>query len=98
MSSNPRIGPMRSLTFRLNAWYAVVFLVSAGVLFAALYFLVAAAVQRKDREIVEARLKEATAIYQSGGRSALGSWARANDARGEKLFVRVVSRWNEVVF
>jgi signal transduction histidine kinase len=89
---------MRSLTFRLNVWYAVVFLVSTGVLFPALYFLVTAAVQRKDREIVEARLKEATAIYQSGGRSALGTWARANEARGEKLFVRVVSRWNEVVF
>jgi signal transduction histidine kinase len=89
---------MRSLTFRLNAWYALVFVLSAAALFATLYVLVAAAVQRKDREVVEARLKELAAIYESGGATALRSWAVRNESRSERLFARVVSRWNEVLF
>ena len=90
--------PARSLTFRLNLWYALVFVLSTGALFVALYFLVAAAVQRKDREIVEARLKELAAVYRSGGTAGLHNWTRASDARTEKLFIRVVSRWNAVLF
>src|ERR1043166_6440019 len=90
---------IRSITFRLNFWYALTFALSAAVLFAALYFLVAAAVQRQDREIVEARLKELAAIYNGGGSGALRNWTqRSEDSRREKLFIRVVSRWNEVLF
>ena len=88
-----------SITFRLNLWYALTFLLSVAALFLALYFLVAAAVQRQDREIVEARLKEMAAIYNSGGVAALRRWIqRSEDTRREKLFIRVVSPWNEVLF
>jgi len=99
MSSNRLSRATRSITFRLNLWYAFTFVVAAGALFVALYFLVAAAVQRKDREIVEARLKELAAIYQSSGSGALRLWTtRNNEARSEKLFIRVFNPWNEVVF
>ncbi len=90
---------MRSINFRLNIWYALTFLLSVAGLFLALYFLIAAAVQRQDREIVEARLKELAAIYNSGGAVALHTWVRrSEDARREKLFIRIVNRWNEVIF
>jgi len=90
---------IRSITFRLNLWYALTFLLSVAALFVALYFLVAVAVQRQDREIVEARLKEIAAIYNSGGVASLRHWVqRSEDARREELFLRVVSRWNEVLF
>jgi signal transduction histidine kinase len=89
----------RSITVRLNLWYALTFLLSVAALFAALYFLVAAAVQRQDRELVEARLKEIAAIYNSGGIVALQSWIeRSEEARREELFVRLVSRWNQGLF
>ena len=89
----------RSITFRLNIWYALTFLLSVVMLFVALYYLVAAAVQRQDREIVEARVKELAAIYNSGGAPALRNWTqRSADAKREKLFIRAVSRWNEVAF
>lgn len=90
MSSNPANRPTRSLTFRLNAWYAATFVLSSAVLFLALYYLVAAAVQRQDREIVEARVKEASAIYQAGGRPAITAWANRSN---ERLFVRIVDPW-----
>jgi heavy metal sensor kinase len=89
----------RSITFRLNLWYALTFLLSVAALFVALYFLVAAAAQRQDREIVEARLKELAAVYNSGGSVALRNWTqRSEDTRREKIFIRVVSRWNQVLF
>lgn len=90
---------MRSITFRLNVWYALTFLLSVAALFVALYFLIAAAVQRQDREIVEARAKELAATYNSGGPGALRTWVqRSEDASREKLFIRVLSQWNEVLF
>jgi signal transduction histidine kinase len=90
---------MRSITFRLNLWYALTFLLSVAALFVALYFLVAAAVQRQDREIVEARLNEIAAVYNSGGVAALRNWVqRSEEARREKLFIRVVNRWREAIF
>ena len=89
----------RSITFRLNLWYALTFLLSVAVLFIALYYLVAVALQRQDRELVEVRLKELAAIYNSGGAAALQNWTqRSDDAKREKLFIRVVSRRNETLF
>ncbi len=84
----------RTLSFRLNLWYAGVFLVSAAVIFALLYFLLGAAIDRKDRDVIEARLGEYLAVYQSGGIPALRDWTtRVNEARKERMFfVRVVSR------
>jgi len=90
---------IRSISFRLLLWYALTFVLSVAVLFVALYFLVAAAMQRQDREIVESRLKELAATYSAGGVNALGRWLqRGEAARREKLFIRVVTRWNEVAF
>ena len=91
--------PGLSLTFRLNLWYASVFVVSSITLFVVLYFLVAAAVQRKDREIIEARLKELKVVYQSGGTAALRNFiGRTLDESRERLFIRIVNSWNVVTF
>lgn len=89
----------RSISFRLNVWYALTFVVSVAVLFAALYYLLAAAVQQQDLEIVEARVKELAALYNGGGPAALRNWnERTEEGRREKRFIRVVSPWNQVVF
>lgn len=87
-------------SFRLNLWYASIFIFSALLLFWAAYFLLGTALQRKDREVIESRLKEYAAIYQSGGVRALRSWIeRSGDAEGDRpLFVRVRNRYNQDVF
>lgn len=87
-------------SFRLNLWYASIFILSALLLFWAAYFLLGTALQRKDREVIESRLKEYAAIYQNNGLSALRSWiASSGDAQTERpLFVRVINRFNQVVF
>ena len=90
----------KSLAFRLNVWYASVFILSAVILFLFVYLLLIFALQRKDREIIESRLKEYAAIYESGGVTGLRSWiARTGDARNQRsFFVRVVGPYKNVVF
>jgi len=87
-------------SFRLNLWYASIFILSAALLFLGGYFLLVNALQHKDREVIESRLKEYAAIYQSSGLSALRAWiARSGDTQSDRpLFVRVVSPFNQVLF
>lgn len=100
MSSNVlrRLG--RSLGFRLNLWYTLLFVASSAVLFALLYFLLAAAAAGKDLEVLDAKIKEYGAIYQAGGVPALRRAVQRDTERsdGRPLYVRLVNPWNDVVF
>src|SRR5438067_13822583 len=100
MSSNPLKCLGRSFSVRLSLWYTSIFTISAALLFLVVYFLLASAVQRKDREVIESHLKEYAAIYQSGGVSALRSWiSRSGEAQKQKsFFVRVVGPFRNVLF
>jgi signal transduction histidine kinase len=60
-----------SFTFRLSLWYAATFMLSAIVLFALLYFLLVSFFERSEREIIQERLKECAAVYESRGLRAL---------------------------
>ncbi len=84
----------RTLSFRLSLWYAGTFIVSSALLFALLYFLLGTAIDGKDREVIQARLREYVAVYESGGVPALRAWiARVDEARKQRtFFVRVASR------
>ena len=84
----------RTLTFRLNLWYAAVFIASSALVFALLYFLLGRAIDDRDRAVIEARLGEYVTVYESGGVPALQSWVRrVNEARKQRtFFVRVASR------
>src|SRR5688572_7478598 len=86
-------------SLRLNLWYASMFILSAVFLFFAAYFLLGTALQRKDREVVEARLKEYAAIYQSSGLRALQAWIeRGGDAQSDNPFFVRISRYNQELF
>ena len=82
-----------TISFRLNLWHAFMFLLSAAVLFVLLYFLLSAAIDRKDRDVIQARLREYVAVYENGGIPALRDWTtRVNEARKQRMFfVRVVT-------
>lgn len=88
----------RTISVRLNLWYAVVFAVSAGLLFLLLYILLSRAVEAKDREVIEARLKEYSVIYQRGRTPALDGYIRrSREAQKEKsFFVRVIDPFQHV--
>jgi signal transduction histidine kinase len=93
MSSSLRSGALRSFTVRLSLWYALIFTLTAGVLFGLTYYLLAAALERKDHEVIETRLKACAAIYESGGLSALQEFVQRSDEadKTRTFFVRVAS-------
>src|SRR5262245_20067378 len=84
----------RTVTFRLNLWYASIFIASATVLFVLVYFLLAAVLEGKDGEVIEARLKEYAAIYESRGLARLESWLNSTHEGRQALFVRLITPRN----
>ncbi|HWX22323.1 MAG TPA: HAMP domain-containing sensor histidine kinase [Candidatus Binatia bacterium] len=89
----------RNIAVRLSLWYALIFTVSSVALFILTYYLVAAAIGSKDQEVLEARLKEAAAIYDASGISALRSWVDHQPPEVQNtMFVRLVNIFNVVVF
>lgn len=82
----------RNIGVRLSLWYALVFVVSNAALFTLAYYLLAAAVGNKDREVLEGQLKEAAAAYAGGGTAGLRNWVHNQPDQVQKtLLVRVVN-------
>ncbi len=96
MSSNLLNRLRRSFSFRLNLWYASIFTLSACALFLFLYLMLSVAIGRKDREVIEAKLKEYATVYEAGGLPALRNrLASKQEATGQKsFFVRWISPLN----
>ena len=96
MFSNPleRLGS--AFSFRLNLWYASIFTVSACGLYFFLYLLLSVAIETKDKEVIEAQLKEYSAVYQGGGLPALRNslYANQESKKQKSFFVRVVNPRN----
>ncbi len=101
MSSNLFKHWGRSFAVRLTLGYAMIFTLSAVVLFGLLYILLATALERKDREVIEARLKECAAVYASGGLPALRNLVQLNstdESKSKSFFVRVTGNLGSVLF
>jgi signal transduction histidine kinase len=83
----------RSFSFRLNLWYASIFTLSACALFFFLYLMLSVAMGRKDKEIIDAKLKEYATVYEAGGLPALRNrLATRQETTGQKaFFVRWIS-------
>ncbi len=101
MSSNLFKQWGRSFAVRLTLGYAMIFTLSAVVLFGLLYVLLASALERKDREVIDARLKECAAVYSSGGLPALRKLVQLNstdESKSKSFFVRVTGNLGSVLF
>jgi signal transduction histidine kinase len=84
----------RNVAVRLSLWYAFIFTLSSLALFGFAYYLLAAAVGSKDREVLEARWKEIAAVYDGGGPVALRLWVQGQPpAVRQGLFIQVVNRF-----
>src|SRR5882762_4081704 len=89
----------RNVGVRLSLWYAFIFTLSGVALLTLAYYLLVAAITSKDKEVLEARLKEVAALYEAGGVSALRNWVRSQPQQVQQtLLVRLVNPFNQVVF
>ena len=84
----------RTLSLQLSLGYAAIFTVSALLLFVLIYYLLGAAIDAKDRDLVLARLHDYESIYGSGGVISLKVRIDAvNQLQGgEPFFVRVFNQ------
>jgi signal transduction histidine kinase len=99
MSSNPTKNLTHSFTFRLSLGYALLFVLSAAILFGLLYLLLASTLQSKDQEVIEARLRECAAVYENGGLRALqGLVQRSQESDQDRsFFIRLAGQQGSVL-
>ncbi len=100
MSSDPNEKGVRPLFFglRLALWYATLFVLGAIAIVFLTYYLTAASLAQRDRQIINAKLGDYAAAYQRGGVRVLAATVRAEqEVAPERLFVRVVDRGVEAV-
>jgi signal transduction histidine kinase len=85
----------RTFAFRLNLWYTLIFSASAATLFLVVYGLLSVAIDRNDREVVQARASEFAAIYNTRGldglRRYLGPLEKSPGQ--ERFFIQVITRF-----
>src|SRR5207237_8173203 len=98
MSSAPSSPFTRAFGLRLAVWYATLFVIGSIAIVFLTYFLTAASLAQRDRQIIQAKLGEYGAAYQRGGINALADTVRAEQRTApERLFVRVVDRGAEAI-
>ena len=90
----------KSFAFRLNLWYGVIFSVTAAILFAFVYWMLAQAVLQKDLQALQAQMGDYSRIYRDGGSSALQRWLAERKSTGElqSFFVRITTADEREVF
>ncbi|MEJ0088211.1 MAG: HAMP domain-containing sensor histidine kinase [Limisphaerales bacterium] len=87
----------RQVGFQLGLWYVLLFLLSSVTLFALTYWLLAAAIQNRERIVLESQLKIAAGFYENGDVNALRTWVQNQPAKLQKMFfVRLVNASNSV--
>ena len=98
MSFGPVETIRRNIGVRLGLWSALIFALGCLGLLALAYVVLSAAVGGKDREVLQARLREFAAVYDSGGLADLRNVIRQDEGGQKTYFVRLVSAWNDVAF
>jgi signal transduction histidine kinase len=82
----------RNIGLRLSLLYALIFTLSSVALLAIAYYTLATAVEAKDHEVLDARLKAAAGFVQAGGVSALQAWVGDQPEQVRNtMFVRLVN-------
>jgi signal transduction histidine kinase len=90
MSSNDPNRISRSFGLRLNLWSAAVVTGVSLVVFLVGYYLLASAIQQKDRELILTQLEVYRAWYEQGGLPGMSAhFAEQKDSGKETFFVRV---------
>jgi len=88
----------RTFGLRLALWYATLFVSGAIAIVFVTYYLTAASLAQRDRQIINGKLGDYAAAYLRGGVRVLAATVHAEQqVAPERLFVRVVDRGVESV-
>jgi signal transduction histidine kinase len=90
--------PGRLFGLRLALWYAILFVAATTAIVYLTYFVTAASLAQRDRQILQSKLGEYATVYQRGGLRGLTDTVRAEQLTApERLFVRVVDRGSDTL-
>lgn len=90
----------QTLSFRLNFWYTAIFTASVLIIVAFLYVMMSLTIERKDREVLQARAEEFATVFRTGGLGQLQNYINAqqkNRSNAQPYFVRVISPFNKII-
>ncbi len=88
----------RAFGLRIAAWYATLFVIGAIAIVVLTYWLTAASLEARDRQIIRGKLGEYSVVYERGGIDALTETVQAEQRTApERLFVRVLDRGTESI-
>src|SRR6187399_797835 len=83
---------------RLGLWYATLFVLGSVAIASLTYYLTAASLAERDRQILQGKLGEYAALYRRAGIQELADTVRAEQSTApERLFVRVVDRGADLI-
>jgi len=83
---------------RLGVWYATLFVLGSTAIVSLTYYLTAASLAQRDRQIIRDKLAEYGTAYYRGGINLVADTVRAEQRTAqERLFVRVVDRGAEAI-
>ena len=87
------------VALRLTAWYSFAFVLSALFLFGFAYFLLASSLNREDQQALQIRLKELSAVYQTGGIATLEKEVTVEKSlhKNDPFLIRLASRENRTL-
>ena len=89
----------RNIALRLSLWYACIFSASGVALLTLAYYLLAAAIARKDHEVLDSLLKQVATVYQAGGAYGLDRWMNGQIAQsGDTLYVLLSDRFGQTIY
>jgi signal transduction histidine kinase len=98
MSSETRSTFGRTFGLRVALWYAVLFVAGALCIMWLTYALTSASLERRDQQIIRAKLAEYATIYQRDGLDSLIGTVRTEQLTApERLYVRVLTHNAEAV-
>ena len=87
----------KTVAFRLTLWYSAIFILSSILLFALAYFLLTSSLSRQDKQTIQLKLKELSALYETGGIESLKRELTVEKKFEKKapLLIRVAGRDNK---
>jgi signal transduction histidine kinase len=90
----------QTLSFRLNFWYTSIFTASVLIIVAFLYVMMSLTIERKDREVLQARAEEFATVFRTGGLAQLQNYINAqqeNRSSAQPYFVRAISPFGKII-
>jgi hypothetical protein len=90
----------QALSFRLNLWHTSIFTTSTLLIVAFLYVMMSVTMERKDREVLQAKADEFATVFRTSGLAALqryvDSQAKTRTGEAQPYFVRIISRFDKI--